>query len=257
MAIQNLHFIPVALFIIIPMTFIGTYIVAVWEGHVEPYVPYISDVGTKTPESCVFGQIINMCAVLLSVSVYIRYCHIYQYCLEHTFSPKVQSLNNAGVYAGLISCFGLSLVANFQETNVFVVHVIGAFMCFGVGTVYFWIQAVCSYHMQPVANTIGVARLRAVIAVICSVVFVIMASCGVTAHLQFHGSDPRKWYPKDGGWVFHVISSVSEWIMALCFCTFILSFSHEFRDVILLHPQLQLCRDHLLIQDDNDQAPIS
>lgn len=41
---------------------------------------------------------------------------------------------------GLISSFGLSIVANFQETNVFIVHIIGAFMCFGAGTIYFWIQ---------------------------------------------------------------------------------------------------------------------
>jgi len=40
------------------------YIFAVLEGHVVPTVPYISDAATYSPESCVFGQLINIGSVL-------------------------------------------------------------------------------------------------------------------------------------------------------------------------------------------------
>lgn len=40
------------------------YIAAVLQGHVEPNFPYISDAATYSPESCVFGQFINIGAVL-------------------------------------------------------------------------------------------------------------------------------------------------------------------------------------------------
>ncbi|XP_022202096.2 DNA damage-regulated autophagy modulator protein 2 [Nilaparvata lugens] len=256
MIIKGLHLIPVVLFIVLPSTFVGTYIYAVMKGHVEPYFPYISDAGTRAPESCVFGQLINMCSVMLAISVYVRYCHVYQYCVECNFPSKVLTLNKIGVWLGLLSCLGLSLVANFQETNVFAIHIFGAFLCFGLGTIYFWLQAICSYHMTPLVNTPYVSNLRAVLATICSVFFVIMAGCGITAHLRFHGHDPRKWYPTDGGWVLHVISTTSEWIIALCFCSFILSFSNEFRDITIHHPQIQLNRPELLIANTNDE-PIS
>lgn len=43
---------------------------------------------------------------------------------------------------GLTTTLGVSIVANFQETSVIVVHMIGAFLCFGGGTAYFWTQVI-------------------------------------------------------------------------------------------------------------------
>lgn len=51
---------------------------------------------------------------------------------------------------------------------------------------------------------------------------------------------PSYRYPSDGGWYYHVISTISEWIMATIFSIFILSFSPEFRDISLDHPQISL-----------------
>lgn len=45
------------------------YIAAVLQGHVEPEFPYISDDATYSPESCVFGQLINMGSVLCKYSI--------------------------------------------------------------------------------------------------------------------------------------------------------------------------------------------
>ena len=52
------------------------------------------------------------------------------------------------------------------------------------------------------------------------------------------GDDPRKWYPKDGGWEMHVVSTVSEWIVATSFCVYILSYVQEFRTVSIEEPQV-------------------
>lgn len=40
------------------------YGIAVANNHVEPVFPYISDAGSLSPESCVFGQLLNIGAVL-------------------------------------------------------------------------------------------------------------------------------------------------------------------------------------------------
>jgi hypothetical protein len=40
------------------------YSIAVGNDHVEPGFPYISDTGTRSPESCVFGQLLNIGAAL-------------------------------------------------------------------------------------------------------------------------------------------------------------------------------------------------
>lgn len=54
--------------------------------------------------------------------------------------------NHWALIFGLLSTFGLSVVANFQETSVLVVHFIGALLCFGGGTAYFWTQ-VCKTNV--------------------------------------------------------------------------------------------------------------
>ncbi|XP_054271761.1 DNA damage-regulated autophagy modulator protein 2 [Macrosteles quadrilineatus] len=240
MAISNLHLLPVSLFILFPSTFLGTYIAAVLQGHVEPEFPYISDDATYSPESCVFGQLINTGSILLCLLVYIRYCEVVQFFEDYSISPRAIKLNKAGLWLGLLSSFGLSLVANFQETNVIYVHFAGALLCFGVGTIYFWVQAVLSSHLHPIAHSSAMVWFRYVLSAICTVLFFVILVTGIISHLQFHGSNPRKWHPEDGGWVLHVISTASEWVVAICFCLYILSFTSEFREITFTHPQIFL-----------------
>ena len=51
-----------------------------------------------------------------------------------------QTFNKVTLSVGLTSCVGLDIVANFQESNVIVVHMLGAFLCFAAGTIYFILQ---------------------------------------------------------------------------------------------------------------------
>lgn len=48
-------------------------------------------------------------------------------------------------------------------------------------------QAICSYHMQPLANTIRIAHLRMSLAIVCTVFFILLSVTGVISHLQFKG----------------------------------------------------------------------
>ncbi|XP_069696578.1 DNA damage-regulated autophagy modulator protein 2-like isoform X2 [Periplaneta americana] len=237
MVYERVYLLPLAIFIIFPCTFLGTYIAAVLLGHVEPDFPYISDAATHSPESCVFGQLMNGGTVLLVLVIYIRYRQIDEYYRNYTLSSSIVKHNKIAMWIGFVSCFGLSLVANFQETNVIIVHLTGAFLCFGLGTVYIWLQAICSYYLHPLANSIAMAHIRVALAMICTIFFILLSITGVISHLQFHGKDPRKWYPEDGGWEMHVVSTVSEWIVATSFCVYILSFVREFRTLSMEEPQ--------------------
>lgn len=42
----------------------------------------------------------------------------------------------------------------------------------------------------------------------------------------------------DGGWRYHVASSVSEWIVATIFSFYILSFTDEFKFIQFEHPEI-------------------
>lgn len=238
---SNIFLFPIAVFLLFQTTFICTYIAAIVQGHVVPAIPYISDAATYSPESCVFGQFINIGCVLLGIVIYIRYRQIEQLAYHHVELVNTTiKWNNAALWIGMCSCFGCSIVANFQETNVRIVHFIGAFTCFGMGTIYFWIQALISYNIQEYAGTLQLAHIRLGLSCLCTIFFIIVAVTGVISHILFEGQDPRKWYPSDGGWKYHVASSISEWIVATIFCFYILTFTDEFRLISLNHPSVTL-----------------
>lgn len=252
---SKVYLFPIATYLLFQTTFISTYIAAVLQGQVVPTVPYISDAATYSPESCVFGQLINIGCVLLGIVVYIRYRQIQQLMYHHLELASSSKLNLIAMWVGMASCFGCSIVANFQETNVRIVHFVGAFTCFGFGTIYFWLQAIISYNVSPFTHFIRLAHIRIVLAALSTIFFIVVAVTGIISHIQFNGDDPRKWYPSDGGWKYHVASSISEWIVATIFCFYILSFSDEFKLLSFDHPSIEIVgyeNGEIVSSDDQD-----
>jgi hypothetical protein len=78
---------------------------------------------------------------LATVCIYIKYLEIKNWIKMATTGKGVSHRFNKVVLAvGLVSCAGLDIVANFQESNVIVVHMLGAFLAFAAGTIYFFLQ---------------------------------------------------------------------------------------------------------------------
>ncbi|KAK2145833.1 hypothetical protein LSH36_654g01068 [Paralvinella palmiformis] len=249
----SVHWIPVIVFIGVPLTFLTTFAIAVSLGHVEADFPYISDTGTKSPESCIFGQLLNLAALLIGLNIYVRYKQI-EHHLSHHNNIKLQRANHVSLYIGLIAAFGMSMVGNFQETNVLVVHLIGAILAFGIGGVYGTIHVVISYKCHPHLTSLRICHLRAVL---CAVIFITFIANAISKR-YFHGNDPRKWYPKDGGFTYHVISTASEWIMASSLLVYFVTFYSEFRHLRMAPPRVVVVElsNSGLVGDTVDDVPI-
>jgi len=245
---SKVYLLPICCFLLFQCTFIGTYIASIVQNHVVPDVPYISDSATYSPESCIFGQFINTGCVLLGLTIYIRYRQIIHVTDHHeVLKDLIGVLNRRSLFIGLASCYGISIVANFQETNVRIMHYVGAFTCFGFGTIYFWCQSIISYRLEPFI-TLRKALYRIVLSIFCTIFFFMVSICGVISHILFDGTDPRHWYPSDGGWRFHVASSISEWIVATIFSFYILTFADEFRYIQFDHPEISF----IFVEEDQE-----
>lgn len=240
MVLNNIHVLPLVLFVLIPFSFIVTYSIAVCLKHVEIEFPYISDTGAYVPESCIFSQLVNIVACLLAVTMYVRYKQIEQHYRDHLSSEStvVLRLNKVSVVTGWIGCFGVSLLANFQETSVIIVHMVGALMAFGSATVYCWLQTIKSFYVCPLMNSRFVARLRASLSFILTSAFLTSVVAGAIAHRNFHGKDATKWNPEDGGFTAHVISTAAEWILVVAFDFFLLTFVKEMKVIAISSPQV-------------------
>lgn len=71
--------------------------------------------------------------------MYIRYTQV-KLSIDSGEIDLREGWNTASMYCGIIACLGLSVVANFQETSVFAVHILGALAAFGIGATYFLLQ---------------------------------------------------------------------------------------------------------------------
>lgn len=243
-----LHFYPLLTAALFPVTFFLTYFLAVFLGHTEFDWPYISDTSAHPPESCIFGQLVNVGALLTGITVYIRYKQVYEFYISHQIDNTSHRINDIGLILGWLGAFGISLVANFQETEVFSVHLTGAILAFGVGSIYLWSQTYASFILCSVTHGSCLKYIRVGLSAVSSVGFVLMMVTGDMANKEFHGDDPTKWYPDSGGWGLHVTSTITEWIIAFSFNSFLLSFVKEFKQVKLDSPRIcvRLNEDHLL-----------
>ena len=121
-----------------------------------------------------------------------------------------------------------SLIICLQETQVPIVHIIGAILLFTFANVYLWIQVIISFHMRtqgPVTSCVCITRL--VMALLTSITFIISTVTVSYASTRWSG-DYLHWNAENPGYVPHVIGDVSEWLMVFSFLIATLSFTMEF-----------------------------
>lgn len=251
MVLTNIHILPIIVFTLIPCSFIITYCIAVLLGHVEVGFPYISDTGTYLPESCIFSLAMNLVAFLLACLMYVRYKQVEQHYRDHLSSEftVVLRINRISLILGWMGCLGVCVLANFQETAVIVVHMSGALLAFGCAAMYSWLQTIISHYVYPLLNSMFVARLRVFLSLVLSAAFLTTLIAGIIAHQNFHGEDPMKWNPEDGGFTAHVISTGAEWILVISFDFFLLTFVKEMQTISISSPQIHFVIEDLTLQN--------
>lgn len=193
-----------------------------------------------------------MSAYLFSFTIYIRYKQIEKYSREvlSLESTKILKINYSTLVIGIISCLGLTVVANFQEINLRPIHLSGAIVCFSSGLLYCILQTWMSYKMHPLVNTRAVAHYRLVLTCIMFCSFVIALVLGPIAISRFHGPDRSRWRPEDGGYFLHMIAAINEWITAFCLNFFLLSYTGEMLKISVSSPKIFIVVDNMNLMND-------
>ncbi|XP_078062473.1 modulator of macroautophagy TMEM150B-like [Mustelus asterias] len=129
--------------------------------------PYISVCGAEPPQSCIFGQIMNIGAFLVTWVCVIRYQQVKDYGYQST-------LNIVSLVAGCLCAVGGSMVGNFQTVNQIHVHLVGAFLAFYIGSVYFWLQVRLTYKVQPRHGGKWIGPVRIICNLVCTICLVLL-----------------------------------------------------------------------------------
>lgn len=238
MEFSKLQYLPIFMYLWFMSTFVLTYVISVIQKDVEPIFPYISDTGTFTPTSCIFGQLLNVGSILLSIIIYIRYLQIKE--INGHLTKGLYSSNVTCLILGWLASLGVGLVANFQETEVFSIHIFGAIMAFGLGSVYQLIQChISAKTMKECRISQHVVNFRWILGIVSTVTFFTCFCFAGLAMMKYQGTDMTKWKKADGGYSLHLVSTITEWILGVATMTYVFTFTFDFQHFKLIEPTLQ------------------
>ncbi|XP_076113971.1 DNA damage-regulated autophagy modulator protein 2-like isoform X6 [Mytilus galloprovincialis] len=214
---------------------------------------FITHTARDSPERCVFGQLINIGAVMLGMNVIVRYWYLKEVFRQKKFSDDVvwwQKFNIAGALIGIVSALGISMVANFQTDAQKALHYIGAGLAFGLGTVYCFVQTRLSWKLK--SNNIG-NRYIAIAQLINSIALtVLLVTFGISKILfklkeKEHGfSEARMMFRG-----VYLLSTISEWFLASAILTFALTYTWDFRYVEMESPKILLKLPNRTVTNQN------
>lgn len=243
---NGVAFLPVLVAILTVATFVITYAIAVVRTDVSMFFPYISDTGALPPESCVFSLLLTLCAISSFMVIVVRYMQVQEYNRDDV--GRLLRLNRWSTAVGCLSCFGMLMVASFQDMAVPAAHFVGATLTFVGGLVYCALATAMSFRAEDSKLT---RRCRLAITLILGAALATAVATGWVANTQepsvadMHKANctirpwkhhpttpwPGIWYPCMRGYAFHVVSAACEWTAGVCFLVFFLTYTHDFRKI--------------------------
>ncbi|CAF1344597.1 unnamed protein product [Adineta ricciae] len=110
----HLYFFPLSVCVLIPCAYLISFAFAIYLGHSKFEFPYVSQLSSQSPESCIYSQLINVASFLLIITIYIRYRQIAELIRNNpTCGRKYSQFNVTFLVCGLIAAFSLSMTCNF------------------------------------------------------------------------------------------------------------------------------------------------
>jgi len=235
---NNLQKILIVFAIVFVIGMFVPFILAVYAGRVTPYAPYISDCGGNFPEAGVFSTCLVLIAILSQCIMILHYLVV-----EELNSTKVKDiynfLNTSSLVLGSLATIAFIVVASFPTTTISQVHNTAAGIAAMCISLYMFCQ---SWISLKISREKTATKFRLAIMAFNCVAVALTAVFGVMGSARWTGDH---WVglkrPGDKGFLFYVISSSSEWVMAILYFFFHTTFIPEFKESTLqfrlLHSQ--------------------
>ncbi|KAM6223553.1 modulator of macroautophagy TMEM150B [Rhynchocyon petersi] len=109
--------------------------------NLTDYFPTISKCGSYPPQSCIFSQLLNIGAALAAWVCIVRHHQLRDWGAGRRPTQLILG-------AGLLCALGTSVAGNFQQTNQRATHLVGTFLAFFMGILYFWLQLLLSWRKK-------------------------------------------------------------------------------------------------------------
>ncbi|GMT22425.1 hypothetical protein PFISCL1PPCAC_13722, partial [Pristionchus fissidentatus] len=232
------------------------YVIGVSNGHVPSVIPFISDCGALAPENCIFTQLLNMTALLLIISIYLRHRQIVEYYGNRLRRPDLwwRKISFGLLIIGFIAAFFITATAAFPITENVKVHIVCAMASFLLVTVYIWGQVILSFSVSPRMSGPFLNWIRLLLALIGTGTLVLyIVACYTNTFLPDGYSIPPlpiPYTPEFIGadspyWLRHTVAAGAEWAMVISNFVFVLTMSFDLRHTYVRPPKVFFKKTHL------------
>ena len=259
--VSRLRLLPLVAAVSPLLTFAVTYGITVLDSRdrYSPLLPYISHTGNMEPASGVFT--LGIClSVMLTLPVILLQHYRLKSCIATVFNPHIQThypnqrggphetmhkhclklwcdwYNRVGLLFGVLSCLGILLVGCFQEDKIYTVHMLGASLAFVAANTYMamMVRILYAIRYHYCRRRLFVFRVCAMLT--SSLCMVTMISLMMVHKSRYYSAKTSNdeyrrllFDQKHEGFLLFLFSSISEWIMAACVFTYIMSYYWDFK----------------------------
>jgi len=244
-----IQFLPLFLIILVTISGVGVYSWAWATGNIiGETVPMISHMGTYPPQSCFFTLILSfasfglfMIVVIMHQIILGRYKLQYASLIKYNEKPQMM-LNDVTLAFGILSSLGLSLVGDFQTTEMSTWHKAGlaVFVIFGQSYMYCMLLVAPrggrpsdEGRWMPDKHYWDFFRISRLVISILTSVFIVMF--GVFYGLAYNNWIPSsdeasrsKWSPQDGGFYYYRTAACFEITFVISFLLFVATLQRDF-----------------------------
>ncbi|XP_063788344.1 DNA damage-regulated autophagy modulator protein 1-like [Pseudophryne corroboree] len=240
MEIQGLAFLP-CLWVI--WTFAGvitTLSMTIIGGHIEKFIPYISDTGTNYPESIIFTVVFSVSAALGVCTMYVMYKRMTSSIDVEDSHPIAQKIL---LLIGRLSCIGILSLALVQTKLHPNWHFGATLLAITSGLVYnisqaFYLYAVCK-SKRPIRH------LRAALCLVTLLTFLTLVACKIVFIFACNGGHCEQ---------VTVVSAVGEWVIAATLMLNNLTYIPYFQELSMKCPS-NLQQDWICLRERVNAGP--
>ena len=157
--------------------------------------------------------------------------------LNSTLTLKILKLNKWSFISGIILLTFHSTTNNFNIKEFFYFHNFAANM----QVLFMMITIILNTRLSFLTSQITskrIAKIRLIITlmlIIGLIFFTIMTVLSISAFKNdFYSSARLFWKHSDGGYVYHVIASITQWILFFLSTSFFGTFYHEFKRIRIM-----------------------
>jgi len=243
---RNSWIFPLIAALLVPFLCISMYIAAVlYYKEVEPIFPYVSDIGTNSPQAGYFSQVIDLAAFAGIIAGFFRYRQINYYLESVQKETKVANSNTQillvnrlkrsnfiSVIIFMMAIGGLISVGNFRSSEILFNHLMAAAIAFGGIAIYSVIMTrICSalWRQYQIESRPTSMFATSAIGITALIIMPILGQLSTEAGFSnvLNAQFRQHWRPEQKGYLWHALSAAAEWILINSITPFLLCISRR------------------------------